>query len=57
MKKRLTAACKTEIDPMSLLTICLVIIAVLVLGRIFSERVLTVDDYAMDEAENYLPAL
>jgi hypothetical protein len=45
MKKRLTAACKTEIDPMSLLTTCLVIIAVLVLGRIFSERVLTVDDY------------
>ena len=57
MKKSLIAACKTEIDPMGLLMICVVIAAVLVLGRLFSERVMTVDDYAMDEAENYLPAL
>ena len=56
-KKSLIAACKTEIDPMSLLMICLVITAVLVLGKLFSERVMTVDDYAMDEAENFLPAL
>ena len=57
MKRTLIALCKTELDPLSLFMICLVIAAVLVMGKVFSERVLTVDDYAMDEAETYLPAL
>jgi|KBSMisStaDraftv2_1062788.scaffolds.fasta_scaffold30898_4 cell division protein FtsL len=57
MKKNLLAACKTEVDPMTVLMICMVITAVLVLGKVFSDRVMTVDDYAMDEAPTYLPAL
>lgn len=57
MKKNLVALCKTEVDPMSVVMIGLVIVAVLVMGKVFADHVTTVDDYAMDEAETYLPAL
>ena len=57
MKKHLLAALHKEIDPLTLLSICLVIGAVIVLGKIFTDRILTVDDYAMDGTEMSLPAL
>jgi len=57
MKKRLLAVLKSEIDPLTLLSICVVLGALIVLGKVFTDRILTVDDYAMDGAEMFLPAL
>jgi hypothetical protein len=57
MKKSLLALLKTEVDPFSLVMVLAVLCSLIVFIKVLSDKIFTVDDYAMDDTEMFLPAL